>query len=95
MEMLPKVPDWKSKEVTLRGHPINEPMYLFYHNTLNCIEYIFGNPLFADHMDFCPAHLYQDAEWTIHVYGKWMASNVAWDMQVCSISYISQFFLRH
>ena len=53
MEILPKVPEWKSRTVELKGYPMGELMHLFYHDTLNCIEYLFGNPLFANHMDFC------------------------------------------
>ena len=70
MEMLPKVPDWKSKKVSLTGHLTSEPMHLFYCDTLDCIKYIFGNPLFANHMDFCPVRLYQDVEQTICVYSE-------------------------
>ena len=92
MEMLPKVPDWKPKKITLMGYPTSEPMHLFYRDTLDCIEYIFGNPLFANHMDFCPVRLYQDAEQTIRVYGEWMTGNTAWEMQVRSTFSFSPFF---
>jgi hypothetical protein len=82
MEMLPKVPEWKSKEITLPDHQTSEPMHLFYRDALDCVEYMFGNPLFANHMDFCPVRLYQDAEQTIRVYSEWMTGNAAWEMQV-------------
>jgi hypothetical protein len=86
MEMLPSVPDWKSKKISLMGYPTSEPMYLFYRDALDCVEYLFGNPLFSNHMDFCPVRLYQDAEQTIRVYSEWMSGNAAWEMQVCFIS---------
>lgn len=82
MEMLPSVPDWKSKKISLMGYPTSEPMYLFYRDALECVEYVFGNPLFANHMDFSPVRLYQDAEHTIRVYSEWMTGDAAWDMQV-------------
>lgn len=82
MEMLPKVPEWKSTKITLLGYPTSEPMHLFYRDALDCVEYIFGNPLFANHMDFCPVRLYQNMEQTIRVYGEWMTGDVAWKMQV-------------
>jgi hypothetical protein len=57
-------------------------MYLFFRDALDCVEYLFGNPLFAGHMDFCPTRLYRDAERTIRVYSEWMTGDVAWNMQV-------------
>ena len=81
--MLPKVPDWKSKKITLPGYATREPMYLFFRDALDCVEYLFGNPLFAECMDFSPTRLYRDAEQTIRIYSEWMTGDVAWDMQVC------------
>ena len=52
--MLPAVPEWKLKSVSLTGHATKEPMFLFYRDTLDCVEYLFGNPLFANRIDFCP-----------------------------------------
>lgn len=58
-------------------------MYLFYRDALDCVEYLFGNPLFTDQIDFSPVRLYRDAERTIRVYTEWMTGNTAWEMQVC------------
>ena len=62
VELLPKVPDWKVKKISLKGYTTREPMFLFYRDALDCVEYLLGNPLFSDCMDFCPIQLYQDAE---------------------------------
>ena len=86
--MLPEVPEWKSKRISLMGYPTSEPMHLFYRDALDCVEYLLGNPLFANHMDFCPVRLYKDAEKTIRVYREWMSGNVAWEMQVRSFCYL-------
>jgi hypothetical protein len=93
MEMLPRVPDWKSKKISLVGYQTSEPMYLYYRDALDCVEYAPGNPLFANHMDFSPVHLYQDMEQTIRVYSEWMTGNTAWDMQVCYISHVPRLLL--
>ena len=82
IEMLPKVPDWKSKKITLPGYVTREPMYLFFRDALDCTEYLFGNPLFAGHMDFSPTQSYRDAEQTIRIYSEWMTGEAAWNMQV-------------
>ena len=83
IEMLPKVPDWRSKKITLPGYVTREPMYLFFRDALDCAEYLFSNPLFAGHMDFSPTRLYRDAEQTIRIYSEWMTGEAAWNMQVC------------
>ena len=67
MEILPKVPEWTSKLVALKGYLTSEPTHLFYRNVLDCVKYLFGNSLFANHMDFCQTRQYQDAEETIHM----------------------------
>ena len=85
VELLPKVPDWKVKRISISGYPTHKPMFLFYRNSLDCVEYLLGNPLFANCMDFCPVRSYQDAEHTIRVYTEWLTGNAAWEMQVRSL----------
>ena len=80
--MLPSVPEWKFKKIVLTGHVTKEPMLFFYHDALDCVEYLFGNPVFANKMDFCPVWLYRNMEQTVRVYTEWMTGNAAWDMQV-------------
>ena len=60
--MLPSVPEWKFKKIVLTGHAMKEPMLLFYCDALDCVEYLFGNPVFANRMDFCPVRLYCNME---------------------------------
>jgi len=91
MELLPKVPDWKVKKVGITGYATREPTFLFYRDSLDCVEYLLGNPLFMDCMDFCLIRLYQDAEQTIRVYTEWLTGNAAWEMQVCLVFRPSQF----
>ena len=64
-------------------------MHFFYRDALDCVEYLFGNPLFAEQMDFSPVRVYHDAEQTIRIYSEWMTGNAAWDMQVCVPSELS------
>lgn len=83
MEMLPATPEWKFKNVSLTGHATKEPTFLFYRDALDCVEYLFGNPLFANRIDFSPVRLYHDSEQKIRVYTEWMTGDAAWKMQVC------------
>lgn len=57
-------------------------MLLFYRDALDCVEYLLGNPLFTDRIDFCPVRLYRDVERTIRMYTEWMTGDAAWGMQV-------------
>jgi hypothetical protein len=82
VELLPKVPDWKVKKITISGYATRDPMFLFYRDALDCVEYLFGNPLFAGNMDFCPIRFYQDTEKTIRIFTEWFTGNAAWEMQV-------------
>ena len=84
IEILPTVPEWNFKNVSLTGHATKEPTLLFYRYALNCVEYLFSNPLFADEIDFCPVQLYHDLEQMVCVYTEWMSGKKAWDMQVRS-----------
>ena len=82
VELLPKVPDWKAKKISISGYPTREQMFSLYRDSFDCVEYLLGNPLFANCMDFCPVQSYRDAEHTIRVYTEWLTGNAAWEMQV-------------
>ena len=82
VEMLLTIPEWKFKVVSLTGHTTKEPTLLFYHDSLDCVEYLFGNPTFANWIDFSPTQLYCNLEQTICMYTEWMTGNSAWEMQV-------------
>lgn len=51
---------------------------------MECLRTIFGNPLFADHMQYSPFKAFETAEKVVRVYGEWMSGNAAWKMQVRS-----------
>lgn len=57
-------------------------MTLYYRDALDCLEFLFSNPLFAGHIDFCPRRVYTTAEKLVRVYSEWMTADSAWEMQV-------------
>ncbi|KAI0039113.1 hypothetical protein FA95DRAFT_1504627 [Auriscalpium vulgare] len=81
VELLPSGPRWKSKAITLPGYATKSPMKLFYRDSLECLEHLFGNPLFDGHMDYRPKQVYTAAEHAIRVFSEWMTGDVAWKMQ--------------
>lgn len=44
VEMLPSEPTSKFK-IAPTTHPTKQPVHLYYHNSLNCVEALFNNPL--------------------------------------------------
>ena len=63
-------------------HPTKQPVHLYSHNTLNCVELLFNHPFFAGKMDYTPFRLFTTAEQIMRVFTEWMSSDGAWDMQV-------------
>jgi len=59
-------------------------MVLYFRDSLDCLQRLLGNPLFAGQMDFCPYRLYRTAQHLVRVYSEWMTGDGAWEMQVCN-----------
>ena len=81
-ELLPKVPQWKSQVIPMSPYSTKEPVILYYHDALECMEQLFGNPLFAGAIDFVPQKVYKTSEKLVREYSEWMTSDGAWEMQV-------------
>jgi len=58
------------------------PVFLYWCDSLELVEYLFHGLLFAHMMDLIPYWLYKTAEWLCCVYTEWMLGNDAWEMQV-------------
>jgi hypothetical protein len=80
--MLPNAPQWRSMPIAVEGHATKAPMVLYYRDALECIRYLFSNPLFAGHIDYTPCRLWKTAERLERVYTEWMTGDSAWEMQV-------------
>ncbi|KAI6118588.1 hypothetical protein EV401DRAFT_2057589 [Pisolithus croceorrhizus] len=55
-----------------------EPIYLYWHDALEVMWNIFGNPSFSEHMMYDPYYIY---EHTKHEYGEWMSGDEAHQIQ--------------
>jgi hypothetical protein len=84
MELLPKAPQWRCMPIVVDGYPTKAPMCLYYRDALECVEYLFGNPLFVGQIDYSPQRLWKTAEKLERVYTEWMTGDSAWEMQVSS-----------
>ncbi|KAF8132935.1 hypothetical protein EV363DRAFT_1449123 [Boletus edulis] len=84
VEMLPSGPPWKF-QIIPTTHPTNNPVHLYHHDSLECVEALFNHPLFAREMDLSPYRLFTTAERIVQLYMEWMSGDVAWEMQLQSI----------
>lgn len=82
-EMLPGVPEWRVKELTIPGYSTKEPMVLYYRDGLEVVEHMFANPVFAQCMEYTPYRLFDDQG--ARAIGEFMSANFAWDYMVCSL----------
>ncbi|KAI6160829.1 hypothetical protein EDD17DRAFT_1777869 [Pisolithus thermaeus] len=57
---------------------MQEPIYLYWHDALEVMWNIFGNPSFSEHMMYDPYYIY---EHTKHEYGEWMSGDEAHQIQ--------------
>ncbi|KAF8440245.1 hypothetical protein L210DRAFT_3503959 [Boletus edulis BED1] len=80
-ELLPSGPRWKYCVIPTE-HPTTTPVYLYYRDTLDCIELLFNHPYFSDKMDLSPQRVYKTTEGIVeHVYSEWLTGDAAWRMQ--------------
>ncbi|KAF7314019.1 RPN1-RPN2-N domain-containing protein [Mycena chlorophos] len=78
IELLPTGPEWKSRTIVIPGFPTKKPIVLFYRNSLECIQLLLRNPLFANHLDLVPTKLYENGQ---RIHKEWINSDGAWAMQ--------------
>jgi len=60
---------------------MKEPVYLFWRDALEVTREIFGDPVFAQHMEYDPYKIFDGTE---REYGEWMSGDEAHRIQVSS-----------
>lgn len=64
------------------GYVTKQPIRLYYRDAIDCVESLFGNPLFTKCMEYTPKRVYQTAERLIRVFHEWLTGDSAWRLQV-------------
>lgn len=82
IEILPKTPAWKACEVVVQGGLTKDPLILLYRDGLECFSFLFGNPIFADHMDYSARRLWVDDTMESRIFDEPMTGDFAWELQV-------------
>ena len=62
--------------------PTKNPVVFYYRDPLECLQSLMQNPLFKDHISFCPFRLYESAAKATRTYTEWLSGDAAWFMQV-------------
>ncbi|KAG1800872.1 uncharacterized protein HD556DRAFT_1430227 [Suillus plorans] len=84
MDALPKGPQGRCTTIETDGYVTTHPVHLIWRDALEVTKHIFGNPIFANDMEFDPYEIFVDGEWE---YGEWMSSSRVHDIQACIIFY--------
>ncbi|KAG1720320.1 hypothetical protein EDD22DRAFT_962866 [Suillus occidentalis] len=78
MDALPKGPKWRCTTIHTEGYITTHPVHLIWRNALEVTRHIFGNPVFANDMEFDPYEIKVNGE---REYGEWMSCSRAHDIQ--------------
>lgn len=83
--MLPSPPRWKETIVNVPGGRTKDPIALYYRDGLECFRFLFGNPLFRDHMEYVPRREFTTDEQPERLYNEMMTGDLAWNLQVSKV----------
>ncbi|KAG1862924.1 hypothetical protein C8R48DRAFT_603235 [Suillus tomentosus] len=78
MDTLPKVPQWRCTPMHTDGYATTHPVNLIWRDALEVVHHIFGNPIFANHMEYDPYEINNNGE---HEYREWMSCEHAFKIQ--------------
>jgi len=71
------------------GYSTKNPLVLYYRDPTECIEFLLKNPLFSGSIQYQPRQDFDTSGG--RVYGEWITSNGAWDLQVSVSDVLSHF----
>ncbi|KAF8449211.1 hypothetical protein L210DRAFT_3609588 [Boletus edulis BED1] len=77
---LPSGPPWLCKQLTSEA-PTKQPVRLFYHPPLKCIQSLLSHPLLYPHISFVPRKVWTSAARICRIYKDWLSGECAWEIQ--------------
>ena len=75
---LPSGPHWNFQIISTGTHSIKQPIHLYFHDALDCMEALSNNPLFGEEVDLLPFQLFTTTEQIMQVYTEGMSSDGVW-----------------
>jgi len=64
-------------------YPTKQPVRLFYHDPIECLQALLSHPLFESHISFVPRRVWTSAAKICHIYDEWLSGDCTWNIQVC------------
>lgn len=68
--------------MSIPGGITKDSMKFHYRDGLECFKFLFGNPLFSDHMEYTPRREFTSDERPERLYNEMMTGDLAWSLQV-------------
>ena len=68
--------------MSVPGGTTKDPMKLYYRDGMECFRFLFGNPLFSEHMEYTPRREFTSDERSERLYNELMTGDLAWNLQV-------------
>ncbi|KAG1740221.1 uncharacterized protein EDB91DRAFT_1237383 [Suillus paluster] len=79
MDTLLVTPRWRCMPIHTNGYTTTHPINLIWRDALEVVHNIFGNPIFANHMEYDPYEINDSGE---RKYGEWMSCEHVSEIQV-------------
>lgn len=79
---LPKPPAWKSRIITVEGGTTDEPIEFLYRDGLEVFKFLFGNPVFRNHLQHKPTKIWADIKKKLRIVNGPLTGDLAWELQV-------------
>lgn len=84
IELLPKVPAWKTVEVKVPGGTTKKPLKFQFRDGKECFEFLFGHPRYNGRIDFCPKKVWlkEQPKRKSRLYSEILTGDLPWEIQV-------------
>jgi hypothetical protein len=82
IELMPAGPKWHATVLEMNGFTTSRPITLFWRDSLQCVKFLFGNPIFAGAMEYKPHRIFDADDRTNRYYAGVMSADWSWHVQV-------------
>ncbi|KAF8836922.1 hypothetical protein BDN67DRAFT_983600 [Paxillus ammoniavirescens] len=79
INILPPGPTWHAVQLEVQGYRTTLPIHIIWHDGLDIVRTLVGNPIFRQNMMFDPIKIHQNHE---REFGAWFTGNEAFKIQV-------------
>ncbi|KAJ7595867.1 hypothetical protein C8J56DRAFT_1042947 [Mycena floridula] len=81
VKMMNFSPKWQLQILDVTPYTTKDPVWLFYRDPLEVVEFLFSNPLIQGYIDLIPMQEWTTQEKVVRLFREWMSADASWDMQ--------------